>query len=386
MFQSLGNIEVTGAAGVVFVDWDSGSTLHITGRASIEWRDSNSLQMDSCSRVVRLQVESSIFVPRRVPISYRLPANGPSPYSMPLSGEGVQADAKVAESVVAYARLVSIRDEAEGIKSFVLCPESGDETLLQHIWGHCPGEYVTLRLPATSGHAGLVRTWTISTAPAALLGESGPGCFAITVKRKRGGSGSTFLHDKLQVGGVLEVLTVGGGCGMSSFASWQVPSGKNPLVPQFSFRGDEILMLSAGIGITPMMSNLRAFARLRGNVRSMTGTQVRLPRITLVHATRSVEEVPFLKELLALREFGVLAGLVLAISRVASIENTKFRQSEVTVSLGRITTAMLEDALPQDRSVSVFMCGPGGFMEACSCMLTELGIPATSIHSESFSF
>ena len=37
MFNSLGNLAVNPAAGLLFVDFSNGSTLHLTGKATVQW-------------------------------------------------------------------------------------------------------------------------------------------------------------------------------------------------------------------------------------------------------------------------------------------------------------------------------------------------------------
>jgi uncharacterized protein len=39
MFKTLGNLTVEPRAGLLFVDWESGATLQLTGRADVVWDD-----------------------------------------------------------------------------------------------------------------------------------------------------------------------------------------------------------------------------------------------------------------------------------------------------------------------------------------------------------
>lgn len=59
MFQTLGNIEATGRAGLLFLDFDTGSTLQITGTARIVWNG---------ERAVELRVERTVETPAALPI------------------------------------------------------------------------------------------------------------------------------------------------------------------------------------------------------------------------------------------------------------------------------------------------------------------------------
>ena len=50
MFQTLGNLTVDPRAGLLFVDWESGSTLEVSGRAAVAW--------DGTDRTVEFDVEA----------------------------------------------------------------------------------------------------------------------------------------------------------------------------------------------------------------------------------------------------------------------------------------------------------------------------------------
>jgi predicted pyridoxine 5'-phosphate oxidase superfamily flavin-nucleotide-binding protein len=60
MFNSFGNLEVDPSAALLFIDFDTGTTLHISGQASVEWvapSDSDG----GTGRRVRLEVESVVW-------------------------------------------------------------------------------------------------------------------------------------------------------------------------------------------------------------------------------------------------------------------------------------------------------------------------------------
>ena len=124
------------------------------------------------------------------------------------------------------ALVESIEDEAPGVKTFVLRPN-------QHWRGIEPGQHIELEVPI-DGQAQR-RCYSPSPRP--------HGRVSITVQRKAGGQVSNWLHDHVKVGDVLPVSAAYG-----DFTP--VLTGDVPLV-----------LLSAGVGITPMVSVLKAVAR-----------------------------------------------------------------------------------------------------------------------------
>lgn len=113
-----------------------------------------------------------------------------------------------------------------------------------------PGQFVTLELEIDAQQ--IMRSYTISSSP------SVPYSFSITVKRVPGGLVSNWLHDNLNEG---DVLAVHGPVG--NFNCIDYPA-------------ERILMLSGGVGITPLMSMARWYFDTNANV-----------DISFVHSARS---------------------------------------------------------------------------------------------------
>jgi uncharacterized protein len=61
MFQTLGNISVDGRAGLLFIDFDSGTTLQLAGAARIAWRDERHVEFD---------IEQAIEIPAALPLRW----------------------------------------------------------------------------------------------------------------------------------------------------------------------------------------------------------------------------------------------------------------------------------------------------------------------------
>jgi hypothetical protein len=72
MFNSLGNIAQHPWAGVLVPDFDTGSTLQLTGRAAIDWNRQRVAALPGAERLVRLIVEEVVEIEGAFPAGLRL--------------------------------------------------------------------------------------------------------------------------------------------------------------------------------------------------------------------------------------------------------------------------------------------------------------------------
>ncbi|KHS51053.1 Nitric oxide dioxygenase [Brevibacterium linens] len=204
-----------------------------------------------------------------------------------------------------------------------------------------PGQYVTMRIP----ELGLERCYSISSAP------FGTNIFTITVKRVPGGAVSTHLHDNVQVG---DRLHVDGPYGLFSTSFHQA---------------ERHLFLSAGSGITPIMSMVRSLLARQGGL----GTD-----IVFVHSASTPLDIIFRAELEQLAEVAGVSVTILC-SRNSEVEVWAGRR-------GRIDAATLAEVVPDAADRETFVCGPGPYMDAVRPLLAEAGVPSARTHEESFVF
>jgi ferredoxin-NADP reductase/MOSC domain-containing protein YiiM len=193
-----------------------------------------------------------------------------------------------------------------------------------------PGQFLTLRLPAGPGARSLLRSYSLSGAP-------GAGSYRISVKREPHGRGSQYVHAKVRAGDRLEAAA---------------PRGTFILQP-----GEEpVLLISAGVGATPVLAMLHALAG--------TGRDV-----WWLHGARSRAEEPFAAEARSL-----LAGLASGHRHVCysqpgagDVEGRDYQ------TRGRLSAPVLA-ALGIPRDADAYICGPGAFMADMSTALADLGI------------
>ena len=196
---------------------------------------------------------------------------------------------------------------------------------------HLPGQYINLKLRIDGRRVN--RSYTIASSP------TRPDYCEITVKRVPDGYASHHLHDTVKEGDVIAVAA---------------PAGK------FHFSGHEaerIVLLAGGVGITPMMSVVRAMTD-----RSWAG------RIDLIFSVREPKDVIFERELAHLQE------------RFPNLHVEIWVSSE----RGHLDRAALERLLPGLAGGPIMMCGPGPLMAGVRATLVAMGIPDAVVHVEVF--
>jgi ferredoxin-NADP reductase/MOSC domain-containing protein YiiM len=193
-----------------------------------------------------------------------------------------------------------------------------------------PGQFLTLRLPAGPGGRPVLRSYSLS-------GPPGADSYRISVKREPHGLGSQYVHTKVRAGDRLEAAA---------------PRGTFILQP-----GEEpVLLISAGVGATPVLAMLHAL--------SGTGRDV-----WWLHGARSRAEEPFAAEARSL-----LAGLPSGHRYVCfSRPEAGDVQGRDYQTRGRLSASVLA-GLGVPRDADAYICGPAAFMAEMSAALAGLGI------------
>lgn len=205
---------------------------------------------------------------------------------------------------------------------------------------HDPGQYLTFTFDVGGREA--VRCYTISSPP------TRPGTLAITVKRVPGGLVSNWLHDHLAPG---RAVRARGPFGDFSTARHPAPA---------------YLFLSAGSGVTPLMSMTRA---LHDGAAPAD--------VIFVHSARTPEDIPFRREL------EVLAATAPGL-RVIHVCEADGAVAGWAGERGRLTSDVLLRVAPDFLAREVFVCGPAGYMDAARRLLSAAGLPEDRYHQESF--
>ncbi len=313
-YNTLGNLAVDPRAGLLFVDFASGGLLQLTGRTTIDWESDAVSSFPGARRLVHFEIEEIVDLPAALPL--RWDANAESVRSL---------------------RLVEKTAESEDVTSFHF--EARDGGPLPDFE---PGQHLPIELNVTGQEAPVRRTYSLSGAPDGLR-------YRITVKREPQGLASRHLHDEVEVGAILEARQPAG--------EFLLPCGECPVV-----------LISAGVGATPMVSMLHALASEGGE-----------RPVWFVHGTRDGAHHPLAEEVreLASRRPGIRSHVAYSRPRP---EDRRGRNYD---SEGRLDAALLADLVPA-RDAHYLLCGPVGFMAEVQSGLERRGIPAERIHSESF--
>ena len=229
---------------------------------------------------------------------------------------------------------VSFLPEAPNVMTFCFQSPSGA------LFSFDPGQFLTWELPVPGGP--IYRTYTISSSP------SRPTSLTITVKAQANSVGTRWMFDNLRPGMRLRAIGPGG---------------------RFSFMhhpAEKYLFISAGSGITPMMS-MTTYLYDSG----------RAPDIIFVNCARRPSEIIFRERLehMASRVLGI--DLKWVVKETDSYRPwTGYRGMFNQLMLG----LMAQDYLERE----VFCCGPEPFMQAVREVLAGLGYDMDRYHQESF--
>lgn len=194
------------------------------------------------------------------------------------------------------------------------------------------GQYIGIGVPVDGRWTW--RSYSLTSDPIASRGDK---TIAITVKALPEGFLSSHLVNGLAPGTVVRLAA---------------PAGEFVLPEPLP---DKLLLLTAGSGITPIMSMLRTMAR-RG----------RTTNALLIHSAPASDDVLFRDELAALSEAGVVR-LRLWLTRED----------------GRLDVAALNRLCPDWAERQTWACGPGGFLDMLTAAYEQAGV-ADALHIERF--
>ncbi|WP_408901492.1 MOSC N-terminal beta barrel domain-containing protein [Photobacterium piscicola] len=201
---------------------------------------------------------------------------------------------------------------------------------------YLPGQHLPLQLEINGEF--ITRYYTLSSSP------SRPGRYAISVKRIDDGRISNWLHQHFQVGDVLAADKPGGDF-------------------HLGIHTDKLLLLSAGSGITPMLSMLRYLSD-NDNIRD----------VVFYHQCSTEADIPSLQELHQLEKMHTSLDLRIVLSQ----PRRDWQGESGRLSLSHL--AMISD-LDQRQ---VFVCGPNAFMDTAKKLLLKMGVSPARYHQEAF--
>jgi ferredoxin-NADP reductase/MOSC domain-containing protein YiiM len=205
-----------------------------------------------------------------------------------------------------------------------------------------PGQYVVLRLRRTGGGPPLFRSYSLS-------GPLSTESYRISVKIEPSGAAGTYLGEHIRVGDVLDVSSPRG--------SFILQSGERPVV-----------LLSAGIGATPVLAMLHALAAARST-----------RPVLWLHAARDLQHHPFAAEVRRLLPTLAHGRSYVCYSRPGSRD----KMGEDFDATGHLSRSVF-DEVGVPREADVYLCGPIRFMADMKETLAALDVASERIHVEIF--
>jgi ferredoxin-NADP reductase/MOSC domain-containing protein YiiM/ferredoxin len=234
-------------------------------------------------------------------------------------------------------RVATINKESDSVTSLIL--EPSDEQPLPVFQA---GQFVVLRLRLDPAKPPVLRSYSLSDLPAA-------DHLRISVKTELNGIGSSFLCSRTQPGDLLDVSAPRG--------TFTLRPGQSPVV-----------LLSAGVGATPVMAMLHALAAERSQ-----------REIWWVYGARNRVEHPFAEESRSLLKQLPHGRGCIVYSRPAATDQVGADFD----APGHIDIALIE-RIGVPRNSAFFLCGPSSFLQNMRDGLRTWGALAENVHTEVF--
>lgn len=323
-FNTIGNLIQDPRVGLLFVDFETGGMLQITGRASIDWAPQESQDEGrdpNAKRWIEMSVEQVVDRPAALALRWRREDEAPLRLT-------------VVDKVIESDQITSFY--LAGADAGALPPFQAGQHLAVEL--EIPHQSISNR-PRRVG-----RSYSLSGSPSA-------GTYRISVKREEKGTASRFLHDGIDIGDRIAARPPAG--------EFVLPSRQGPLV-----------LVSAGVGITPMLAMLHAV---------VAEAEYEQRPVWFVHATRHGGTHAFQAEVGALisQSRNVTRRVFYSAPRPSDTAGVDYDIQ------GRVTADQLL-ALGAGPEASYLLCGPARFLAEISAGLEDRGIDADRIDFETF--
>lgn len=332
MYNSLGNIHSDPRVGLAIVDFETGSLLQISGRAEIDFDTERAARLiPGAVRLVTIKIDA---------------VNSLPPGSLPLRWS--ESTSKDQQRELTLTRK---EQETPDITSFYFEAPLNDG--MKRLWDYSGGQHIPIALKHKETGQVLERTYSLSQAPQNLTS------YRISVKRVASGHVSNYIHDHLNVGDSIVVNKPTGDFHLAETT-------KTPVV-----------LISIGVGITPVLAILHEAAK-------------RSTPVVWIHGTQSHTTEAFRTE--------VDEAVSNDAARIKSYTVYSREDASSTCSLGSVTTELynrhidaslvaqlLEESNVDTANANYYLCGKPAFAaDIEQDLVGKWGVSSRNIHSETF--
>lgn len=249
--------------------------------------------------------------------------------------------------------VAAVQNSAQDIRSFELRPNDGTP-----LASFRAGQHVQLRLKDESGRQ-LTRAWSLSRY------DEQPQNYRLSIKRSGRGAASDWMHDGIAEGDIVELKTPAG--------SFHIDRSSN----------HPTVLISAGIGITPLLAMLQAYALLGPGAPPLQWIHVARDSLSYAHR----EEVEALLQTMPNARRHVRFTAPRASDRRGIDYDARGRLTlealREVIAVYRYAIFGREVELPGAAS-EFYLCGPEAFEHDVRAMLAALGVASGAVRHESF--
>lgn len=311
-FNTIGNLTLNPHIGLLFIDFNTGSLMHITGRANIEWEPPLP-EETGVLRQIHVVIDAVIERPQAIALRW-----------------ATQQDSTL------NLKLVKRTAESDTITSFYFA--SADDRDLKPFEA---GQYLPVEITIPGESNVVKRTYSLSNSPIDSTH------YRISVKREEEGKVSRFLHDELAVGMQIKARPPAG--------EFIIPNKESPLI-----------LVSAGVGLTPMLSILHRISREKRKAWYIHGTKNRANHAFYAEVNQLIERSDQLQQ----------------ITYYSQPDKSDVMGQDYDIT-GRITAEDLI-SINAGSNAHYLLCGPLPFTAELQHGLESAGVPADQIHLETF--
>ncbi len=313
-FNTIGNLVLDPRVGLLFVDFKRGSLLQLSGEAQIDWNSEEIASYPGAQRLIRVNVQEVVYQRGVLPLRWSEP-----------------------DTSALTLQVARKQQESEDVSSFYLVAKNNHP-----LPEFAAGQHLSIELKLPSQPHPVKRSYSLSKPP-------GLGYYRISVKCHGKGLASRWLHEHIHEGDLIIAHPPAGGFVLQTTAR---PS----------------VLISAGIGSTPMVSMLHQHCREHPE-----------QPVFFIHGARDRAHHPLATEVRQLAKHHPNMSLDVSYSqpRPDDIKGKDFDHQ------GRVTSLHVVNILPT-LEADFYICGPPSFMAEISTGLEQHGVDARQIRTETF--